>query len=153
IGFHDVDYHDGDGPGNVNYDGTDWPATLGGAEITWATQTYDQNQSANALRWGTLYNFRFDADAVPVSAAATITLFKPGTPAAVTTDAIPVPGNRTGDLDGDGNVDLNDLALFLTYFGTSHDASPAQGDADGDGDVDVFDLALLLSRFGTSCNP
>ena len=34
---------------------------------TWSTQTYDQNENANALRWGTMYNFWFDADAPPVA--------------------------------------------------------------------------------------
>ena len=27
--------------------------------ITWNTETFAQNQNANAIRWGTMYNFRF----------------------------------------------------------------------------------------------
>src|SRR5262249_44127192 len=54
IGFHDIAYHDGDGPNDVNFDGTDWPGVNNSASVDWATSTYAQNQSANALRWGTL---------------------------------------------------------------------------------------------------
>jgi hypothetical protein len=76
IGFHDVDYHDGDGPGNVDFDGTDWPATNGSSSVDWATSTFAQNQSANALRWGTMYNFRFDANIAPVPGNLTLATFK-----------------------------------------------------------------------------
>ncbi len=55
-----------------------------------------------------------------------------------------------GDLDGDGQRDLSDLATLLANFGTTG-ATPDQGDIDGDGDVDLSDLATLLSFFGTPC--
>ena len=83
VGFHDVGYHDGDGPGDVNFTGTDWPATIGGGAITWACETQAQNARANAIRWGTQYNFRFDADAPPQSALLTVGLWKPGMPLTV----------------------------------------------------------------------
>jgi hypothetical protein len=76
IGFHDVAYHDGDGIGNVNFDGSDWAVSNGGASVDWATQTFAQNPSANALRWGTMYNFRFDADAPPSPGSLTLSTFK-----------------------------------------------------------------------------
>lgn len=56
-----------------------------------------------------------------------------------------------GDLDGDGDVDLQDLATLLANFGTPSGATPEQGDADGDGDVDLSDLAVLLGNYGASC--
>lgn len=93
IGFHDVEYLNGDGPGNVNYDGTDWTAVVANGAITWSTQTFDQNQSANALRWGTLYNFRFDANTPPMRGTGTIGLFRPGTPDSFTFNTYqPTPG-------------------------------------------------------------
>ncbi len=58
--FHDVDYHSGE-----PFDGTDWLATVGADAVTWATTPRATNPNANALRWGTLYNFRFDANACP----------------------------------------------------------------------------------------
>jgi hypothetical protein len=49
----------------------------------------------------------------------------------------------TGDADGDGDVDLDDLTLLLQNFGTG----PC-GDIDGNGGVDLDDLTLLLQNFG-----
>jgi hypothetical protein len=56
-----------------------------------------------------------------------------------------------GDLDFDGAVGLQDLALFLAHFGATSGASPDDGDFDGDEDVDLADLAALLANFGESC--
>ena len=78
LGFHDVDYHSGD-----PYDGTDWTPTVGLTYVKWSTQTYDVNPNANALRWGTLYNFRFDANVAPGTSSIAIGLFRPGVPDSV----------------------------------------------------------------------
>lgn len=93
-GFHDVDYHSGDGPGNVNFDGTDWAVATGGGVVAFSTDTFATNPSANAVRWSTTYNFRFDSDIPPVSnGTVSIGLFEPGTPAAATIQAVvPAPG-------------------------------------------------------------
>ncbi len=56
--------------------------------------------------------------------------------------ATPCPG----DLDGDGDVDFDDLVTLLGAYGTS-----ADGDVDGDGDTDFDDLVALLGAYGTSC--
>jgi hypothetical protein len=71
-GFKDISYHSGE-----PYSGTDWGITINGPTINWSTETFAQNPNANALRWGTLYNFWFNATA---SAEITkqIQLFKPG---------------------------------------------------------------------------
>jgi hypothetical protein len=82
IGFHSIPYHSGE-----PYAQTPWTQTPTSTEIRWETQTYTQNQNANALRWGTLYNFRFQANRPPLplnNATVTIDLFKPGTPTFVT---------------------------------------------------------------------
>lgn len=55
-----------------------------------------------------------------------------------------------GDLDGDNDVDLADLALLLGAYQGSGITSPG-GDLDGDGDTDLQDLAALLAVYGTTC--
>jgi hypothetical protein len=57
----------------------------------------------------------------------------------------PIPG----DLDGDGDVDLSDLAQLLANYGITEGATYEDGDLDGDGDVDLSDLAGLLANYGT----
>ena len=56
-----------------------------------------------------------------------------------------------GDLDGDNDIDLADLATLLGNYGTTSGATYEDGDLDGDGDVDLQDLAALLAVYGTPC--
>jgi hypothetical protein len=56
-----------------------------------------------------------------------------------------------GDLDNDGDIDLTDLAILLTHFGTPGGADWNDGDIDQDDDVDLADLAILLTNYGLSC--
>jgi len=94
IGFRDVAYSNGDGEGNVNFSGTDWTATNSAGVLTWATETEGANSNANALRWGTTYNFRFDANVAPVAGTATLGLWRAGAPGSVTA-LVEVPGGAT----------------------------------------------------------
>src|SRR5882757_8254652 len=45
-----------------------------------------------------------------------------------------------GDIDGDGDVDINDLNLIKTAIGTSASGSDDQRDLDKDGRITVLDL-------------
>ncbi len=56
-----------------------------------------------------------------------------------------------GDLDGDCDVDLSDLAQLLANYGTTEGATYEDGDLDGDGEVNLADLAALLAVYGTTC--
>jgi subtilisin family serine protease len=69
----------------------------------------------------------------------------------VNSNGVPDECECWGDLDGDGDVDLGDLAQLLANYGTTSGATYEQGDLDGDGDVDLSDLAYLLSVYGTTC--
>jgi len=120
-GFHDIDYHSGDGVGGVNYDGTDWAFSEGAGNAEWATATIAQNANANALRWGTLYNFRFDADTPPVAVTATITLFTVGSPGDVTVVTVGPSGGAPCPWDcgdADGTVGINDFLALLAEWGS-----------------------------------
>jgi hypothetical protein len=68
LGFHDNDANAAN----------DWQVTLDGATVTWATDTYAQNPSANSLVFGYLFNFRFDAAAPPAAVNAALGIYKPG---------------------------------------------------------------------------
>jgi len=135
IGFHDVDYHSGDGVtclncacvggsrnalaceeqadcpigtcvgDRQNFDGTDWEVNLDGCSITWATTAFATDPNANALRWSTLYNFRFDANIPPEGTNVTLGLFKPGSPSEVTIQT-------TGPAFPNAALDCNGNCLF-----------------------------------------
>jgi hypothetical protein len=93
IGFHDVDYHSGE-----PFAGTDWSDNGGsGGAVAWAAPTFEQNPNANALRWGTLYSFGFDAGVEPALHGVTLGLFRPGAPTEIAVDMI-TP--RLCDADG-----------------------------------------------------
>jgi hypothetical protein len=79
-------------PGGQGYSSMPWNVTQDATSITWNTETFAQNQAANAIRFGTLYNFRFDANQPPQSANATVGFFKTGSPMMV---AIQAPAGGT----------------------------------------------------------
>ncbi|MCK4871326.1 MAG: FG-GAP repeat protein [Phycisphaerales bacterium] len=51
-----------------------------------------------------------------------------------------------GDLDGDNDVDQDDLGILLTCYEINDG-----GDCDDDGDTDQSDLGILLAHYGTVC--
>ena len=75
IGFHAPLNHTPE-PDADNYDNIPWAATVAGGAISWSTESFSVNPMANAVRWGTLYNFRFDADTPPQGVFATVGMFK-----------------------------------------------------------------------------
>ena len=112
IGFHDVDYHSGE-----PYDGTDWGYAAFGGEVFWTTASYSVNPNANALRWGTLYNFRFEANAPPDPTTIAIGLFKPGTPTTLGASSIG-PRLNIVDCNNNGVPDGEDI-----FNGVSRDCN------------------------------
>jgi hypothetical protein len=82
IGFHFPPNHPGfpnDGTvGNTGFSNDPWTPNQTPDALTWICETLAQNPNANAIRFGTMYNFRFDADQPPQSANATVGFFKTG---------------------------------------------------------------------------
>ncbi len=146
IGFHDVDYHSGDGVSGVTTSGTDWTVTQQCGQVTWATENYSTDVNANALRWGTLYNFRFDADAPPVDVTTTINLFKPGVvPQVFTANQGPGPPVCPWDADDDDQVGISEFLEILGRWGEPECGPP---DFDGDGNIGIEDFLLVLGHWG-----
>ena len=149
LGFHDVDYHSGE-----PYSGTDWPGVVTASGPQWTTTDYATDPNANALRWGTLYNFWFDSSAAPTFVTqAEFTLFKPGAPASIVV-ALDQGPYRLGDLNCDGVTNFDDIDPFVAALSdpsgwqAAHPNCPlVNADANGDGlvtfdDIDGFVAAL-----------
>lgn len=87
IGFHAPPQHPAsanDGTFNsAGFSSSAWAQTPTPGNFTWSSETFAQNQNANAIRWGTLYNFRFDSNSPPTLANATIGFLKTGSPITV----------------------------------------------------------------------
>ncbi len=94
VGFHAVESHD------EPYSNTLWSDNVTTDAVTWTTLD-------NPIRWGTLYNFRFDADKPPAAAATVVGLFEPGTPATLEAGGIAAPAT---DCNGNNVADSEDVS-------------------------------------------
>src|SRR5207249_3677681 len=78
IGFHAPLQHPGwahDGTLNdAGFSSQPWAVTQASDSITWNSETFAQNQNANAIRWGTLYNLdrAIQSFSVPLGAGVNI---------------------------------------------------------------------------------
>jgi hypothetical protein len=156
IGFHDVSYHDGDGPGNANIDGTNWPSARASNTISWSTTPFATSASANAIRWATLYNFRFDANVAPApSGSATLGLWK--SPAVTYDLAAQVPGEGGGPCYA--NCDSSTTAPILnvqdfTCFLQRYAAGESYANCDQSTEVPVLnvqDFTCFLQSYAAGC--
>jgi hypothetical protein len=154
MAFRDVPYHSGDGfnsaPGAVvNFDGTDWTPASDGSNVSWTMVPATPVQNSNALRWGTMYNFRFNANSPPTTGSITLGLFKAvvGQPDTMLANGTVVPMGVepcAADTTGNGVVNIDDLLDVINAWGT---ADP-DADVDNDGDVDIDDLLAVINAWG-----
>lgn len=79
VGFKDVNSHS-----NEPYDTTDWANSTSATAVQWEAPAFAPVENGNALRWGTMYNFWFEATSPPIATNGELRLFKPGSPSTVT---------------------------------------------------------------------
>lgn len=149
IGFRDVMYHSGE-----PFDQTDWTSSEGAGSVTWSNgTTFNSNPNANAIRFGTIYNFRFTSTAAPVNGTVTLGMFRPGTPDTVTA-TLPVPGQAQGGCNiADlvkpfGVLDLADIQAFIAAFIAQ---DPLADIAAPFGVFDLADIQAFNAAFTAGC--
>ncbi|MCC6321945.1 MAG: hypothetical protein IT438_10985 [Phycisphaerales bacterium] len=149
IGFHDVPHHSGE-----PYNPADWsPALAPGTSVSWTTDPFAADPNANAIRWGTLYNFRFEARTAPIDGAATLSLFGPPTsasPALTVEAAIVRPDDSMcrADINRSGAVSIQDCFDFLAAYSANN---AAIADFNHDGTITLQDLFDFVAEFFTPC--
>lgn len=141
VGFHKPLNHGQEQTGFYSND--PWDVSQANGVLTWSTESSASNINANALRWGSLTNFRFDADAPPQAIDAELGRFFGSTPYVVSVMGPASTATCPGDLNNSGDVNLQDLGLLLSDWG-----NPGPGDLDGSGIVDLPDLGVLLANWG-----
>ncbi len=146
LGFHDVEYHSGE-----PYSGTDWPGAVDASTIAWATEPFASNANANAIRFSTTYNFRFQSNLAPTTGSVTLGLFRPGTPASIDVGGLPVPSMPTfcpADFNRSGGAPtVQDLFDFLAaYF-----AGDPAADFNGAGGISVQDIFDFIEAYFVPC--
>ena len=145
VGFYGPKYMNGE-----NITNAPWASNVADGALTWACEP-NTNAAAYALRWSSLYNFRFTANVPPATTTGngSLGLWKGPTSSSpdsavsvvVRVPSVPAPPPVDGDLNGDGVVDATDLAALLAAWGT------ASGDINDDGTTDALDLAALLANW------
>jgi hypothetical protein len=113
VGFHAPPQQPGwsaDGTlNNTGFSNAPWAQAQAGGAMTWSSETLAQNPNANAIRWGTLYNFRFDSSQPPQVTQATVGFFKTGAPITVQVLAPSIPNASVSGrvLSSDGQAVRN----------------------------------------------
>ncbi|MGQ0628001.1 MAG: hypothetical protein ACT4PL_07870, partial [Phycisphaerales bacterium] len=146
VGFRHPLSHSGEA-----YSNAAWTTRRDGDTLVFETQPFATNANANAIRWSTLYNFRFDSNVAPTTGDAVIGLFKPGTPATAVASGMPVPTVPVCavDFNHDGFATPDDLDDYITCFFDV--PACAQAEFNGDGIVSPDDLDDFITAFFNGC--
>jgi hypothetical protein len=131
---------------------TTWTVSTTGGAVTWSTDPFGVDPFANAVRWGTMYNFWFEASSPPQAADATVGLFKTGGTVAAATLA---PAGVI-DCNNNGIADRCDINCLLSGCSVPGCGTKADCDANGvpddcepdcnhNGVADRCDIASALS--------
>ncbi|MBL9030699.1 MAG: hypothetical protein JNM80_03210 [Phycisphaerae bacterium] len=150
IGFSAPLAHSGDITNN-----TPWSVSVANGAITWASaESFAQNANANAIRWGTMFNFWFDAPAAPISATATLGLFKPHTPSSVSFTIQAPGGGCYANCDASTVppiLNINDFTCFINRFATGDSYANCDGSSIPP-ILNINDYTCFLNAFSAGCN-
>lgn len=139
-GFSDIHHHSGE-PFTTN----DWTISTSGGAISWECGSYaNGNDVENPVRWATMYNFWFTANAGPEDVDASVGVHKTGQSVPSTVRGPGGPDNPY-DLNFDGCVNGGDMGILLALWGGT------AGDFNGDGITNGGDLGLLLTAWDSDC--
>ena len=150
VGFNAPDYQTNGTTGD-NYSNADWVVTQTGGNVTWSSpQTFAQNPNTNALRWGTMYNFWFDADTAPTAANASLGLFRTSGSLTIGMRApSPVPqlcDSLDFNLDGDFPTPLDTEDFINAVGGNICSTCSTDLDFNNDGDFPTpLDIEAFIS--------
>ncbi len=156
IGFHAPLNHAPE-PHTENYDNDPWTVSTSGGAVTWSTDSFGADPFANAVRWGTAYNFYFDANTPPAAVSATVGIFKTGG-----TVVAPALGPGAGPIDCNNNsvedrcdVDCGLPGCSVAGCGTKADCNgnfvpdDCEPDCNGNSTADRCDIS---SAFSADCD-
>ena len=143
IGFHDVEYHS-----TEVWDGTDWSGSQAGGMMSWSVPPASFDPNGNALRWGSLYNFRFTANSPPAPATIEIGLFETGVPSSLSVLA-QGPTATTLDCNNNGILDLDEILTGASDCDGNGLLDECQEDCDLDGTADSCEI---LAGTAEDCN-
>jgi len=147
-------------PHAQNYSNNLWVSTRLANGISWSSRTLTQDPDANAIHWGTMYNFRFDADAPPQSVVGRVAYFKTGAATSVSTIG---PGLSADDCNGNGISDECDISCEspgcnVPGCGTSSDCDgngvpdECQFDCDGNSVPDACETDCNANGVADACD-
>ena len=141
-----VKYYNGDGEAG-DFSSAPWAKAHDCGSVSWNTSSFSTDNNANAIRWGTGYNFRFYANSPPKTGAIELTHYRgDGDPSFMAPDVwVPSEQPCAADFDFDGMVGFSDIVTILTEWGP---CDCCYADLDGNNDVGFTDLVIVLSSWG-----
>ncbi len=113
----------------------------------WSTESFTTNPNANAIRWGTLYNFTLYADSPPAEGHVRLGLFKPGEVGDVFADAFVPSQACPADFDHNAVHEVPDIFAFLAAWF----AGETTADVDGVPGLGVPDIFAFLASWFAGC--
>ena len=155
--FRSLPYHSGE-----VYDNYSWDISIEDEQITWATELMMDNPFANALRWSSIYNFRFISNVPPQDGNMQLIPFSGDiskteqvasrTPNLNIDPCTLASSPCPGDVSGDGVVNITDVLKIFDWWGDCGDGTYAPpADANGDCCVNVSDLLTVIESWNEDC--